>query len=107
MGATRCADNVFCNGKSSSCPVDEKAHDDGKEKTMVAYLSDTVTQCSAKAISIGSSQFTAMYSSTPSSVIFVVAAAVVAVVASALVAKEAKRHVSMEDGYACLTEDVN
>ncbi|OQR82704.1 hypothetical protein ACHHYP_15631 [Achlya hypogyna] len=75
---------------------------------MTTYLSDTVTQCSAKAVSVGSSQLMAMYSSTANNVVLVVAAvASVAVLASVFVATKAERVISMEDGYASLADDVN
>ncbi|OQR85480.1 hypothetical protein ACHHYP_11774 [Achlya hypogyna] len=109
-GATLCDANTFCDGTASACPTipGELVYLDEGNVSMATYLSDTVAQCSAKAVSVGSSQLMAMYSSTPSS-LMVVAAAVgaVAVVASALVAKKAERFVSMEDGYAHLAEDVN
>ncbi|EQC35327.1 hypothetical protein SDRG_02635 [Saprolegnia diclina VS20] len=69
-------------------------------------MTDTVSQCSAKAVSVGSSQLNAMYSSAANNGLLVVACiAAVAVVASVLLAKKADGYVSMEDGYARLADD--
>ncbi|OQR80498.1 hypothetical protein ACHHYP_17502 [Achlya hypogyna] len=74
---------------------------------MTSYLSDTVTQCSAKAVSVGSNQLMAMYTTTTDHAVLIVAGVVaVAAVAAAVAAKKPDRFVSVEEGYCPLTDDM-
>ncbi|OQR82456.1 hypothetical protein ACHHYP_20792 [Achlya hypogyna] len=105
MGATLCDSNSFCDGQTSSCPTTpaQLVYLDKTRVAMTTYLSDTVTQCSAKVASISSSQLMAMCSYMSSN-LMVVAAGVgaIAFAAFVLAAKKPKHSVSMEDGYTCL-----
>ncbi|OQR98587.1 hypothetical protein ACHHYP_08366 [Achlya hypogyna] len=108
-GATLCDASSFCDGSSSTCPVVPNAliYLDEAKVSLTTYLSDTVTQCSAKAVSVGSGRLTAMYSTAANNVALAVAAiASVAVLASIFFAKKAERD-SIEDGYAWLADDIN
>ncbi|OQR92350.1 hypothetical protein ACHHYP_03797 [Achlya hypogyna] len=106
-GATLCDANTFCDGACSTCPVRPKTlvYLDGNDVTMTTYLSDTVTQCSAKAVAVGSNQLMAMYTTTTDHVVLIVACVAAVVVVAAVTAKKVDRFVSVEDGYSPLTGD--
>jgi hypothetical protein len=108
-GKTFCNPSYFCTGQDGDCPnpPDVFAYLEKDKVSMATYLQDTVTECSAAAVSVGSERLTAMYTSTGNSMIlFVSCMAAIAVVASAMIASKQERHISMEDGYSRLSEDL-
>ncbi|OQR93981.1 hypothetical protein THRCLA_08288 [Thraustotheca clavata] len=107
-GATLCDSNYFCDGTSSSCPVPSGAivYLDQERIGMATYLSDTVAQCSAKAMTVGSDKLSALYTTTTDHIHYIIASlAAIAVVAIVITAKKSDRNVILEDGYISLADE--